>query len=73
MLKNNMTIYCIGLDGDPDDPLDISFLQQLANTSNSPSFNPALPVGDALLATNSSQLVGVFQEVANKILTRLTQ
>jgi len=57
-------IFGIGLGGAG---VDVSFLQQVANDPNSPTFNPNLPVGQAVIANDPTQLQAVFQQIASKI------
>ena len=64
-----MVVYSIGL----GDKISQTFLQQVANDPNSPSFNPNQPVGEAVFAPTANDLQGVFQTIAAKILLRLTQ
>ena len=69
-------VYCIGFNvggaGNTDVP-DPGFLQQVANDPLSPSYNPALPVGAALVAGNGADLDQLFQQIAGDIELRLTQ
>jgi hypothetical protein len=70
-------VYTIGL-GDFDDTLN-TFMCEMANDpcpsykSGNPMYNPALPVGQYVLAVNSTQLDAAFQEIANSIHLRLLQ
>lgn len=79
--QQQYTIYAIGM-GNPgatgecggDFPVvNPAFLEILANTTDSAYYNSSQPVGDFALATDSSQLNEVFQEIASKILLRLSQ
>jgi Flp pilus assembly protein TadG len=72
-------IYAVGL-GNPNGPkecgfppINPDFLKQVANDPTSPSFNPNEPAGEALLTSNATQLQALFQQIAAKILLRLTQ
>jgi Flp pilus assembly protein TadG len=75
-------IYCVGM-GTPCSNcgecqnyfpvLNQAFLEDLANTTDSQTYNAAQPVGDFAIATDSSQLSEVFQTIASKILLRLSQ
>jgi hypothetical protein len=51
----------------------MSFLSQVANATNSPTYNSSLPTGLALLADSPSELQPYFDQVAQDILYRLTQ
>jgi hypothetical protein len=68
-------IYTIGL-GSVTNP---TFLQELANSTNSPTYNSALPSGLAVAApycpgpTCITDLQQAFQQVATDILLKLTQ
>jgi hypothetical protein len=59
-------IYSIGLGAPPW--LNVTFLQQVANDPNSPTFNPNQPVGQAVIANDPTALDAVFQQIASKIL-----
>jgi hypothetical protein len=73
-LNQNVTIYSIGLGNSiTGQSVAQSFLYQVANDPNSPTFNSNLPQGQALFAPTSAQLDQVFQTIASKILLRLTQ
>jgi Flp pilus assembly protein TadG len=75
-------IYCIGM-GNPCGNcgecnnffpvLNPVFLENLANTTDSQTYDPTQPVGDFAIATSSAQLSEVFQTVASKILLRLSR
>ena len=72
-------VYCVGL-GDPNKvsecgftTLNPTFLKELANTTDSDTFNSNQPVGDFLIATNAAQLGQVFEQIASKILYRLSK
>lgn len=69
MLNQGTVIYAIGL----GDKISQPFLQQIANDPASSTFNPNLPVGEAVFAPTPAQLQGVFQTIAAKILLRLSQ
>jgi Flp pilus assembly protein TadG len=69
MLNQGIVIYAIGL----GNKISQQFLQQVANDPASPTFDPNLPVGEAVFAPNPAQLQAVFQVIANKILLRLSQ
>lgn len=69
-------IYVIGLDpnvfpecGRPS-ILNTMFLKNVANTPDSPTYNPSQPSGDCMIATNPAALQQVFQEIASKILSK---
>ncbi len=70
-----VVIYTIGL-GSVTNP---TFLQELANSTNSPTYNSALPSGLAVAApycpgpTCITDLQQAFQQVATDILLKLTQ
>jgi len=65
----NMLVFCIGLGKD----IDESFLHQLANDPSSSTFDPNQPVGETVIAATANDLQVVFQQIAAKILLRLTQ
>jgi Flp pilus assembly protein TadG len=71
-------IYAIGL-GNPNatgecgrPPLNLPFLKRIANSKDSTTYNPDQPTGEAIVAS-ASELQRVFQEVAKKLLLRITQ
>jgi len=72
------TIYCIGL-GNPSAPgecngafpiLNPTFLKTVANTPDSPTYDPSQPVGDFAIASNSVELTQIFQEIASMVLVQ---
>jgi hypothetical protein len=72
------TIYCIGF-GNPAYPgecsgafptLNLTFLQRLANTTDSDTYDPTQPVGDIAIASNSVELTQIFRDIASKILVQ---
>lgn len=72
--NQNITVYSIGLGTSiTNQAVAQSFLYQVANDPNSPTFNTGLPQGQAVFAPTSSQLDAVFQQIASKILLRITQ
>jgi len=70
MRANNILVYSIGLGGAD---VNMSFLSQVANATNSPSYNPNAPTGLAFLADTPGELQPYFTAIANDILFRLTQ
>lgn len=70
-------VYAIGL-GAPSSPgecgdgvfpvLNPDFLNNLANTTNSATYDPSQPSGDFAIAADASGLLNVFQEIAQKAL-----
>jgi Flp pilus assembly protein TadG len=75
MKQAGIYVYCIGLtaaaNGDVPDP---GFLEELANAydpANNPTYNPALPVGEALTSGNGADLTTLFQQIAGDIQLRL--
>ena len=67
--STNMYVYCIGL----GNTLDRNFILGVANDPAAPTYDPNQPVGAGLFAPNASQLQTVFQQIAAKILLRLTK
>lgn len=65
----NITIFSIGLGSQ----LNQDFLKEIANDPSSTTFNPNQPAGEALFAPTPDDLQGVFQQLASKILLRLTK
>ncbi len=69
MRAQGIIVYSIGL----GDKISQPFLQQFANDPASNSFDSTQPIGEAVFAPTSADLQGVFQDIANKILLRLSQ
>ena len=75
MRAEGMYVYSIGLGTDPSQ----TFLQEIANDPNSPTYSSSQPQGLAVFATScpssscNAQLQQVFQTIAARILLRLTQ
>jgi Flp pilus assembly protein TadG len=73
-LNQNVTIYSIGLGtAITNQTTAENFLYSVANDPNGPNYNSNLPQGQAVFAPTSSQLNEVFQQIASKILLRITQ
>ena len=68
MRAQGITVYSIGL----GNLINKTFLQQVANDPQSPTFDSSQPVGEADFAPQASDLDAVFQTIASKILLRLT-
>ncbi len=77
-------IYCVGMgnpagnnQGECNDGvfpiLNPTFLQDLANTTNSATYDATQPVGDYVIAASSGELEQAFETIAAKILLRLSQ
>jgi len=69
MRAQGMYVFCAGLGGAPIEPVNLTFLQQVANDPNSPTFNPNQPVGQAVIANDPTALDAVFQQIASEIQT----
>jgi Flp pilus assembly protein TadG len=70
----NVTVYSIGLGtAITNQTRAENFLYTVANDPSGPSYNSGLPAGQAVFAPTSSQLDAVFQQIASKILLRITQ
>jgi hypothetical protein len=63
------TIYAIGLGKE----LNKDFLRGIANATNSLTFNPGQPVGEAVFAPTPADMQAVFEQIAKKINLRLSQ
>lgn len=63
MRAAGMVVYSIGF----GTGVNTLFLQQVANDTNSPTFNPSLPAGAAVIAPTTADLNAVFQQIATKI------
>lgn len=64
----NMLVFCIGLGS-----VDQAFLHKIANDTASTTYDPTQPVGETVIATSASDLQTTFQQIASKILLRLTR
>jgi Flp pilus assembly protein TadG len=74
MHANNTYVYSIGMGtAITNQPVAQDFLRQVANDPASSTFNPNQPVGEAVFASDSTQLTQVFQTIASKILLRLSR
>ena len=63
MQNSGITVYCIGLGA----TVDVTFLRQMANDPSSPTYNPALPSGQAVIAPTAQDMQRVFQLIASRI------
>ena len=70
MRTNNMTVYCVGL-GDAN--VQGTFLSQVANATNSPTFDATMPVGETFITNDPTKLDPLFYQLAQRILLRLTR
>jgi Flp pilus assembly protein TadG len=69
MRAQGIVVYSIGLGS----YVSQSFLQQIANDPSSSAFDGTQPIGEAVFAPTAADLQGVFQDIANKILLRISQ
>lgn len=68
MRANNMYVYAIGMG-----TADLPFLAQVANATNSSSYDSTKKTGLAFVANDPAELKLLFDKVANDILFRLTK
>jgi hypothetical protein len=74
MLHQTTYIYAIGMGtAITGQPAAEEFLREVANDPAASTFDSSLPVGSAVFASDSTQLNQVFQEIAAKILLRLSK
>ena len=82
MQANNIYVYAIGMGTaitNPNNAVAKEFLREVANCSSTncdqaaATYNPNLPQGEAVFASNSTELEAVFQTIASKILLRLAK
>jgi Flp pilus assembly protein TadG len=74
MLHQSTYVYAIGMGtAITGQPAAEEFLREVANDPAASTFDSSLPVGSAVFASDSSQLNEVFQEIAAKILLRLSK
>jgi len=69
MRSQGIVVYSIGLGTLISEP----FLDQIANDTNSTTYNPNEPVGEAVFSANGSGLDSAFQTIASAILLRLSR
>jgi len=69
MRSQDIIVYSIGL----GDKISEAFLQQVANDPASTTYDATQPIGEAAFAPTAAELSGVFQDIANKILLRISQ
>jgi hypothetical protein len=76
--SQGITIYCVGM-GFPEDEgecnnafpvLNPVFLDDIANTPDSETYDPTQPSGLSVVATDASQLAAVFQSIAQQLLSQ---
>ncbi|MGO9243437.1 MAG: VWA domain-containing protein [Verrucomicrobiia bacterium] len=74
MQQAGMYVFCVGLsaaeNGDVPEP---GFLQQVANDPASPTYNPALPTGQALVSGDGADISQLFQQIATQVQLRSTR
>ena len=74
LLHQDTYIYAIGMGtAITGQPAAQEFLREVANDPAASTFDSTLPVGSAVFASDSSELNQVFQEIAAKILLRLSK
>jgi hypothetical protein len=74
MLHQTTYVYAIGMGtAITGQPAAEEFLREVANDPAASTFDSSLPVGSAVFASDSTQLNQVFQEIAAKILLRLSK
>ncbi len=77
MQANNIYVYSIGMGTaitNSSNGAAEEFLREVANDPNSLyGYNPNAPIGEAVFASSSADLTQVFQEIASKILLRLSK
>jgi Flp pilus assembly protein TadG len=74
MLHQDTYVYAIGMGtAITGQPAAEEFLREVANDPAAATFDSTLPVGSAVFASDSTQLNTVFQEIAAKILLRLSK
>jgi hypothetical protein len=74
MQQAGIYVFCVGLaaaeNGDVPNP---AFLQQVANDPASPTYNPALPTGQALVSGDGADISQLFHQIATQIQSRSTR
>ena len=74
LLSQGVYVYAIGMGSAiTSQPAAQEFLREIANDPSASTYNPNLPIGEAVFASNSSDLDQVFQTIASKILLRLSR
>jgi hypothetical protein len=73
MREGGVFVYSLGMETPGTQFVNVPFLESMANVPGSQGYNPNLPVGQAVIAPDASQLQQAFQQLANTIIYRLTQ
>jgi Putative Flp pilus-assembly TadE/G-like/von Willebrand factor type A domain len=74
MLHQDTYIYAIGMGtAITGQPAAQEFLREVANDPAASTFDSTLPIGEAVFASDAADLNQVFQEIAAKILLRLSK
>jgi hypothetical protein len=71
-------VYAIGfssgyMECPPRASPNIAFLKDIANTTDSATYNPNQQSGDVAIGSNASDIDQLFEKIAAKILSRLTK
>ena len=74
LLSQGVYVYAIGMGSAiTGQPAAQEFLREIANDPSASTYNPDLPIGEAVFASSSSDLNQAFQTIASKILLRLSK
>jgi Flp pilus assembly protein TadG len=74
MLHQDTYVYAIGMGtAITGQPAAEEFLREVANDPAASTFDSTLPIGEAVFASDAADLNQVFQEIAAKILLRLSK
>ncbi|MGC1337652.1 MAG: VWA domain-containing protein [Candidatus Binataceae bacterium] len=74
LLSQGVYVYAIGMGSAiTNQPAAQEFLREIANDPSASTYNPDLPIGEAVFASSSADLTEVFQTIASKILLRLSK
>jgi Flp pilus assembly protein TadG len=74
LLSQGVYVYAIGMGSAiTSQPAAQEFLREVANDPSAATYDPNLPIGEAVFASSSADLTQVFQTIAAKILLRLSK
>ena len=74
LLSQGVYVYSIGMGtAITNQPVAEEFLREVANDPNASTYDHNLPIGEAVFASDSSELTQVFQTIAAQIVLRLSQ
>jgi Flp pilus assembly protein TadG len=73
MRAQGIYVYAIGLTSAPNQAVNSNFLYEVANDTNSPTYDATMLTGQAKFSNQGSDLDSLFNQIAEQILLRLTK